>query len=630
MRRVDEIHSDMVDAINHGDVDAVLRFIDEAASIKTPESAAMIHCGHGWLSIQNSNYPAAHEHYNAEVALRKQLADVNGEASAIGNIGNVYILQGQFAEALESYQRAYDSHSSVGNRDGMARMLGGMATVYNRTGNYAKALELNNVALQIHVDNSSLYGQAQVLGNIGNLFSMWGNYPEALDYMMRSLDLHHAIGDRMRAATVLGNIGTVYGGSGDIERAIDYLQQALDIQTEIGNGNEIARLSSNLGYAHLQRSEFEVALRHLNKAYEYHVLVGNRQGMAHSITYMIDAFFDGNNIDEARRWLHVLDSMSIDEPDVAIHRADNHARLSLHDGDITAAQQHLQSALDIATKHELRYAQAEMHKSLRDLCQETNDLPSYIKHNNEYTRITTEIHGKEATQKVARQEAERRMAEERKEHEKHMAVLHSTLPKHIADRVARGEVVNDSFDNASVLFLDVVGFTTNSSALDASVVVALLQDIFTTFDAICEQHDVMKIKTIGDSYMAVAFDVDATGQPPRLALYQRIANVAHAMMSSPFTWPHTNEPVIFRIGLHCGPVIAGVLGTERLQYDVWGDTVNVASRMESTGEPGRIHVSEAFADALRSAPYHNFTLTERGTIDVKGKGAMMTYWLEGA
>ncbi|MBK6761707.1 MAG: hypothetical protein IPG73_13605 [Ignavibacteria bacterium] len=117
--------------------------------------------------------------------------------------------------------------------------------------------------------------------------------------------------------------------------------------------------------------------------------------------------------------------------------------------------------------------------------------------------------------------------------------------QNISQIEARGETVNDSFDNASVLFLDVVGFTTHSSELEAGEVVSLLQNIFTTFDAICAKHDVMKIKTIGDSYMAVAFGIANSEQ--------RIANVAIDMMSSIFTWPHTDERVMFRIGLHSGP-----------------------------------------------------------------------------
>jgi class 3 adenylate cyclase len=142
----------------------------------------------------------------------------------------------------------------------------------------------------------------------------------------------------------------------------------------------------------------------------------------------------------------------------------------------------------------------------------------------------------------------------------------------------------------------------------------------------------MKIKTIGDSYMAVAF--------PSAQYLQDIVHAAHTMLSHTFTWPHNHELVLFRIGIHVGSVVAGVLGTERMQYDVWGDTVNVASRMESTGEAGRIHVSEAFALLLSPGTSHlrerggdtqfpiPYSLFPRGEIEIKGKGTMTTYWLE--
>jgi class 3 adenylate cyclase len=256
---------------------------------------------------------------------------------------------------------------------------------------------------------------------------------------------------------------------------------------------------------------------------------------------------------------------------------------------------------------------------------------------------------------MAMVEVDMKMEAERRERERERAILYGALPREIADKLVRGDNVSgDEIEHASVLFLDITESTRHASVLTAKQVVGILSQMFNTFDLIVAKHDLMKIKTIGDAYMAVAF----TGADEPCEV--RATRAAVEMLTSPFTWPD-GSAVQFRIGLHSGPLVAGVLGTQRLQYDVWGDTVNVASRMESTSEPGRIHVSEAFASALgsrlrgndegmgtglrrgdvESRTAHRPPLTDndsltsdslklikRGEISIKGKGPMTTYWLE--
>jgi class 3 adenylate cyclase len=261
------------------------------------------------------------------------------------------------------------------------------------------------------------------------------------------------------------------------------------------------------------------------------------------------------------------------------------------------------------------------------LAQKRNDFAGYIEHNNEYQRITEEVRGRDATLKMAMMEAERNMEGERREREKERALLYGALPESVANRMLRGEDVSgDHFDHASVMFLDVVGFTTNAHDLEPRVVTNVLDDVFNAIDEICATHNVTKIKTIGDAYLAVAFPHDDQSTE------QNIASVALAIQQLQFTWPN-ESPLQFRIGLHSGPVVAGVIGKQRLQYDVWGDTVNTASRMESASEPGRIHISEAFATLMPATSAGDsferpLQVMERGEIDIKGKGTMTTYWLE--
>jgi class 3 adenylate cyclase len=207
-------------------------------------------------------------------------------------------------------------------------------------------------------------------------------------------------------------------------------------------------------------------------------------------------------------------------------------------------------------------------------------------------------------------------------HRENMRLLLNILPEPIADRLRRGEpLIADRHDDVSLLFADIVGFTGMSSNMDAAELVTTLNDVFSVFDALVDASGLEKIKTIGDAYMIVGGMPE--WQPDHL---ERMAALALRLADEVGRHEAARRLGIqFRIGIHTGPVVAGVIGTKKFIYDVWGDTVNVASRMESTGEPGRIQVTGAVEARLRE----RFELETRGMVDVKGKGAMTTYYLVG-
>ena len=196
------------------------------------------------------------------------------------------------------------------------------------------------------------------------------------------------------------------------------------------------------------------------------------------------------------------------------------------------------------------------------------------------------------------------------------------LPKKIAERLKANEgTIADRFDMVSVLFLDIDSFTPISSHMDPVQVVSFLSEIFDSFDNLVDQFNVEKIKTIGDCYLAAA------GLPvPDARHGLNICDVALAMRSE---IARINATLTFdlkvRIGIHSGPVVAGVIGQRKFAFDLWGDTVNIASRMESHGEPDRIQISAATYNLVKDA----FDCQERGFIDFKGKGQMLGYWLNG-
>ena len=216
--------------------------------------------------------------------------------------------------------------------------------------------------------------------------------------------------------------------------------------------------------------------------------------------------------------------------------------------------------------------------------------------------------------------AMRLLGEERARSER---LLLNILPAPIAERLkaTEGSIAEHS-DGVTVLFADIVGFTPLSARKTPQALVELLNQIFSEFDALADAHGLEKIKTIGDAYMAVA------GLPePWLDHAARAARMALAMhYAAARVSAETGEELVLRIGLHSGPVVAGVIGRRKFAYDLWGDTVNTASRMESHSLPGAIHCTEATAMLLKGA----FQLQPRGAMKIKGKGEMHTFLVTGA
>lgn len=230
--------------------------------------------------------------------------------------------------------------------------------------------------------------------------------------------------------------------------------------------------------------------------------------------------------------------------------------------------------------------------------------------------------GSSLEKKHLRDREQAHLADLRAEKERSDALLLNILPRPIVDRMQAGETtIADRFPDVTVLFADIVNFTPRSARMASTELVEMLNDIFSQFDRLSLALGVEKVKTIGDAYMAVA------GLPePRPDHASVMARMALRMRE--LTREHSNRygTLELRLGLHSGSVVAGIIGTHKFSYDIWGDTVNTASRMESQGVAGQIQVSPE----TRAQLGEEFELERRGEIEIKGKGLMTTYFLRGA
>lgn len=206
------------------------------------------------------------------------------------------------------------------------------------------------------------------------------------------------------------------------------------------------------------------------------------------------------------------------------------------------------------------------------------------------------------------------------EYQKSESLLHNVMPPIVAERLKQNpKVIADRHEAVTILFADIVGFTEIAGRLSAEDLVTLLNRLFTEFDGLAEEMGLEKIKTIGDAYLVVAgLPVPRDDHAEAVALFAREMVAATDRVSK-----EAGLALNVRIGIHTGPVVAGVIGRVKFAYDIWGDAVNIAARMESHGEAGRIHVSPDTAGLLKG----RFTLEPRGSTELKGKGKMETFFL---
>ncbi len=526
------------------------------------------------------------------------------------------------SETDEALQLLQDlDANTIPNPGYKARALRTLALCATQQGRYDDAQELAEQALALYETLPYPAPLGNALSELSTIFSRKGQLANAVRMQFRAYETFTAMGNPIATAIALLNLGVMYGETGNRDVARTYFEQVRTIDTADDAERFATYAALNIGLMHLEDGHAEQAATELLVAEQlstsnnqWAMATGARRGLAAAYRMLGD-------LAAAQQWLlqadHAL-ALAPNEPQRITHVIEE-ARLALALGNVDTSIELLEPLVDSARARDdvstLLRCLAELHGAYSA----TNKPQQAYQALLERTRLEANVTNTAAQQQLALFTVERERDEERRTAQRERALLHSVMPGSIADRILAGERrIADVHQHVSILFADLVGFTTMAQHLEPQQVLDLIERLFAQFDAVVEQHGLVRIKTIGDAYMAVANLPEPINQPTAQA-----ARCALAMMHAV---AHDSSGLQVRLGLHTGPVVAGVIGANRPMYDVWGDTVNVASRMESSSEPGRIHISEAFANALAGAP---FSIVERGTVNIKGKGDMTTYWLEG-
>ncbi len=561
------------------------------------EAKALITIGNIYRFM--SDLPRSLEYLHKALALCEQHGIDEHIADIYSNIGDTYSLLTEFPVALEYMKRSVAMKEEMGDRHSAAFTMGNIGSTYNNMSDYGQALEYLNRALVIHEEFDAKGEQADVLSNIGISYYYLHDHPRALEYMGRGESLYEQLGMKVNTANIKANIANIYFSLEEYDTALGYMNQALSVLKESHAHHHSANVLGAIGYVYRQLGEQQQALKYLNES--------------------LDLYRELN--------------MKINILGTEAKIGSVYSLMEFDSYDPVRAEELLVNSLSHLEELGVIGRNLDELKKLAELFENTSQWQKANHYNKKLAAIEKEVHSDEVKKQAEKFAFDRKIAEEKAQRQATEALLHNILPKRIADRMMEKKTtISDYFDNVSIFFSDIVDFTSLSSKISPQQLVEGLNAIFSEFDRIAVKHGLEKIKTIGDSYMAVCgIPEPCENHAERVALFA--LEVTEAIKNFSFT--EEKIPVTNRIGLHTGSVVAGVIGENKFAYDLWGDAVNTASRMESQGESGRIQVSEDFMRAIveavnRSEIEHKRVLkfTERGELEIKGKGKMKTYFLE--
>jgi adenylate cyclase len=592
------------------------------------------------LTIQGASfqirgdYAKALDHHQRALMIREEIGDKKGVASSLNNLGLVYHDQGDFARALEHQRRSLKINEEIGDKQSVAKNQKNIGQIYAAQNDYPQALDhyLRGWKVLEEIDPS-------ILTDIGNLYSGHGDHPKALEYHQRALKINEDIGDKRQIANSLGNIGLHYS-QGDHSKALDHYQRALMIFEEIGDKIGIAKSLGNIGIVHSYQGDHPRALDHYQKSLKISEELGMNQVTAYSYKMVGDLKNKDGNHPEALAWCEK--GLKLAEEMEVIHQQ-KEACKCLYDA-YKAMGQGNKALVYLEKIGELdkQLNKEETAKKLQQMEFKQVMLQDSIAKAEE-ARLVQEAHQEEVRKStrtrnvfavsgtfllllagglysraryMRRSKAVLQVEKDRSEN-----LLLNILPAEIAEELKqKGRCEARDFDKVSIIFTDFKDFTEHSAAMSAAALVNEINHCFEAFDGIMAKYGIEKIKTIGDAYMAAGglpVPMDGSVKNTVLAALEMQRFIKERKVHK----DALGEPAFeMRVGIHTGPVVAGIVGVKKFQYDIWGDTVNVASRMESGGVVGQVNISESTYRLLKDDP--RFGFSPRGKVEAKGKGEL--------
>jgi adenylate cyclase len=599
------------------------------------------------LSTQGSSFYhkndfiQARQYHNRSLELSEEIADKKGIAFSQINIGYTFRKKGDYTKAIEHYQKGLKIREESGDKNEIAKAVSSIGLMYDLQGDYPKALDYYQRSLKILEDLGDKLGIARAISSIGLMYDFQGDYPKALDYYQRSLKICEEMGHEWGISMNLNNIGLIYDNQKDYSKALDYYQRSLKISEEDGDKDDRAIALSNIGEIYSNQENYEQAFSYFERSLKISEEIGDRLKMTHPLRGIGNAYRKQGQykkaISQCLRSLKISEEMgaTFEQKGACECLYESYKALGLGSKALDYYEQMIvlkdslfnEENTKKLTRIELQY-EYDKKEAASKLEQEKKDVlaTEELRRNKLIRNVFMGGFAVVLLFAVAFLSQRNKIKKSKKQSDD---LLLNILPAEVAEELkAKGQTEAKHYNQASILFTDFKGFTNAAETLSPKELVDEINICFIAFDHICEKYNIEKIKTIGDAYMAASglFDQGTKTQISQANLIKGALEMQAFMITRSKELEFKDITGFqMRAGIHTGPVVAGIVGIKKFQYDIWGDSVNTASRMESHGEVGRVNISEATYRLLKDES--DFTFESRGKIEAKGKGKMEMYFV---
>jgi class 3 adenylate cyclase len=602
--------------------------------------------------IEYSYDPSAGVKYgNQALLLSNKLAWKKGLALSSNGIGACYLSLANYDSALYYFQLSLKMNEETGNKLRAAQNFGNISLIYSAQGNYSNALDYLFRALKIFEDLKDNDGIAIQYGNIGNLYDDQKNFTKAIYYDSLAMEKYKEMGDKDGMATELGNMGNIYDDLGNHDKGLEFDKEALSIFEELGSSEGIARNLGNMSVIYCTQKKFYEALATEHRGMNIYKALNDVSGLSHCYINIADYYYkiasDSANAIKpdslvpaskqaclnlayqyARKAI-ALDS-SVQSPNSLGYDYLVLSSIQKAMGDFKAALQSFikysglkDSVFNMDSKVRIEKLTTEREVELKNKQIQIDKL-EVAKKKNERIFYIIGIVGLMIVIVLIYRNFRRQVIDNKlltTEKQKSETLLLNILPEEVAEELKnKGSSEAKMFDNVTVIFTDFVNFTGAGEHMSAQELVDELHTCFKAFDEIIGKYNIEKIKTIGDAYLAVC------GLP--VADPSHAENIVNAAIDINIFMRQRrmdlhDKTFLIRIGIHSGSVVAGIVGVKKFAYDIWGDTVNTAARMEQNSEAGKINISQTTYELVKD----KFNCIYRGEIEAKNKGMMKMYYV---